>query len=78
MSVGRKKGYSPLIEISYDELGDWVGKKAKVVVSKNWLLGLGYSVEEDEGEESSHPKVVNTKENPIEDKPKIEYTLTHL
>jgi hypothetical protein len=78
MSVGRKKGYSPLIEISYDELGDWVGKKAKVVVSKNWLLGLGYLEEEDQEVESNHPKVVNTKENSIEDKPKIEYTLTHL
>jgi len=40
MSRGRPKGYSPYIEISYEELGDWVGRKTKVVVCKKWLDAL--------------------------------------
>ena len=37
MKRGRPKGYKPYIEISYAELGDWVGQKGKVQVSKKWL-----------------------------------------
>lgn len=37
MKRGRPKGYSPYISISYDELGDYVGRRTIVKVSKSWL-----------------------------------------
>ena len=40
MKRGRPKGYSPYIDITYDELGDWVGRKTVVKVSKAWLEDL--------------------------------------
>lgn len=73
MSRGRPKGYSPYIEISYEELGDWVGRKTKVVVCKKWLDSLT-------GEDYTSPtttepqaKVINLNK---EETPKIEYKIT--
>ena len=40
MKRGRPKGYSPYVEISYEDLADWVGRKAKVVVCKKCLESL--------------------------------------
>ncbi len=40
MKRGRPKGYSPYTDITYDELGDWVGRKTIVKVSKAWLEDL--------------------------------------
>ncbi len=40
MGKGRPKGYSPYVEISYEELGDWVGRKSMVKVSRAWLDAL--------------------------------------
>lgn len=40
MKKGRPKGYSPYVEMSYEELGDYVGKLALVKVSKAWLESL--------------------------------------
>ena len=40
MGKGRPKGYSPYVEISYEELGDWVGRKSMVKVSRAWLEAL--------------------------------------
>ena len=40
MKRGRPKGYSPYVDITYDELGDWVGRKTIVKVSKAWLEDL--------------------------------------
>ena len=40
MKRGRPKGYSPYIDITYDELGDWVGRKTIVKVSRAWLEDL--------------------------------------
>ena len=38
MTRGRPKGYSPYIEIRYEELADWVGRKTKKFLSlKNGL-----------------------------------------
>lgn len=74
MKRGRPKGYSPYIEIRYEELSNWVGKKTKVPVSKKWLQSL---IDDDsdcldelnlDNSESKHY------DNEI--KSKIEYTLT--
>lgn len=40
MKKGRPKGYSPYVEMSYEELGDYVGKLAIVKVSRAWLESL--------------------------------------
>ena len=73
MAKGRPKGYSPYIDITYEELGDWVGRKSLVKVSKAWL------------EEISNGGVPlpPLKENCIEDipppePPKIKYNLIDL
>tara|TARA_R110001592_G_scaffold130031_4_gene343018 strand:- start:3862 stop:4089 length:228 start_codon:yes stop_codon:yes gene_type:complete len=75
MKRGRPKGYKPYYEISYEELGQWVGKKAQVQVSKKWLdflMGEG-------NDEESLPSYTET--NPIQKKEelnKIEYTLSKI
>lgn len=80
MTKGRPKGYSPYYSISYEELSDWVGKKAHVVVCKKWLASLGYedpqeSVEDEYEAVSSIDQDQPTKVTEVE-QPKIEYTLT--
>ena len=40
MKKGRPKGDSPYIEITYEELGDYVGRKSIVKVSKTWLESM--------------------------------------
>ena len=40
MKKGRPKGYSPYVEMSYEELGDYVGRLAIVKVSRAWLDSL--------------------------------------
>lgn len=67
MKRGRPKGYSPYIEISYEELADWVGRKTKVPVSKKWLDSLM-------GTENVIDKPIEVSHNDVESK--IEYTLT--
>ena len=71
MKRGRPKGHSPYILIPYDELGDWVGRKSKVLVCRKWYNKI--SNNEDEVTEEAPPKVVTATEQPI-----IEYSLTHL
>lgn len=71
MNRGRPKGYTPYTEISYEELGDWVGRKTNVSVCKKWLESLGYQSESDQ---SDYGEVVKQDS----DTPKIEYTLTQL
>ena len=72
MTRGRPKGHSPYVEISYEELGDWVGRKSKVVVSKKWLDSITDNDYVSPVQEiKSSEVVVETK-----DIPKIEYTLT--
>jgi hypothetical protein len=75
MKRGRPKGYSPYIEIGYEELADWVGRKTKVPVPRKWLQALmGEEIEEEQ----------NTLDNSSDDdyrkevEQKIEYTLTQL
>ena len=67
-SKGRPKGYSPYVEISYEELGDWVGRKALVKVSKAWLEGMG-----------AYRECADTCDKPLtSQEPKIEFNLTDL
>tara|TARA_B100000085_G_C18356961_1_gene436663 strand:+ start:352 stop:582 length:231 start_codon:yes stop_codon:yes gene_type:complete len=71
MKRGRPKGYTPYIEIAYEELADWVGRKTKVPVSKKWLESLmGKNSEDfplDKTEKPCHADDIEAK---------IEYTLT--
>ncbi len=72
MSRGRPKGYSPYVEISYEELGDWVGRKSKVVVCKKWLDKIVDNDYISPISEDNSSEVV-----PIQEQDhKIEYTLT--
>ena len=71
MKRGRPKGYSPYVEISYEDLADWVGRKAKVVVCKKWLESLmGKEIQ-------INIEPNNTIEEEYEEAPKIEYEITH-
>ena len=66
MKRGRPKGYSPYTDITYDELGDWVGRKTVVKVSKAWLEDLTNQPT------PSRPAVAENKED------KIEFQITNL
>jgi len=72
MKRGRPKGYSPYINISYEELADWVGRKAQVPVSKKWLEALMVGSEE---QKYNVDKALEEIENNNSEE-KIEYTLT--
>ena len=71
MARGRPKGYTPYTEVTYAELGEWVGIKARVRVSRAWWESITG--------ESEHPSPIT--ENNVEEKeiePKIEYKLIDL
>lgn len=75
MKRGRPKGYKPYCEISYEELGEWVGKKTQVQVSKKWLeflMGEG-ETEQDSASREQDPPIQKKEESS-----NIEYTLTQL
>ena len=71
---GRPKGHSPYIEIRYEELSDWVGRKTKVPVSKKWLQALMGEDDEDKKMLDSSP----TQDYSEEIEQKIEYNLEYL
>jgi hypothetical protein len=71
MSRGRPKGYTPYTEVTYAELGEWVGMKARVRVSRAWWESIT-----GEPEPSSPIIEHNITEKEIE--PKIEYKLIDL
>ena len=69
MKRGRPKGYSPYIELTYEELADYVGRKSVVRVSKAWWDALtGASeptpkpTESSKSEEKIEFKLVNLNE----------------
>jgi len=69
MARGRPKGYSPYVDITYEELGDYVGRKSPIKVSKAWwdeLIG------------KSQPVKYTTKAEANSLEEKIEYKLTNL
>lgn len=69
MKRGRPKGYSPYVSISYEELGDYVGKRTIVKVSKSWL-------EEMQAQCEITDEIIEEIISPIEEK--IEYRITDL
>lgn len=75
MKRGRPKGYSPYVEIRYEDLADWVGRKTKVPVPRKWIQALmGEEIEEEQKNLDNSSNDDHTEE--VEQK--IEYTLTHL
>ena len=77
MAKGRPKGYSPYVDISYEELGDWVGRKSKVKVSRAWLEALmGSSAPITQAESRSVPSTSPPPLDATQDQPKIEFNLT--
>jgi hypothetical protein len=81
MRKGRPKGYSPYAEITYGELGDWLGRKSLVKVSKSWLEELtnhAISTEQVFDSPSTEQIVEQIVEEVKEEQPKIEFKLTNL
>ena len=74
---GRKKGYCPYVDITYESLGDYLGRKGFVRVSRSWLEDLGYQISE--ANEIVVPQIILTEKesNKVEEESKIEYKLTH-
>ena len=68
----RKKGYSPYVDIPYESLGDYIGRKGLVRVSKSWLESLGYEIKQFNEIITNEPLIEEIKEEE-----KIEYKLTH-
>jgi len=72
MKRGRPKGYTPYINIKYEDLADWVGRKTKIPVSRKWLeVIMGEELQEEYDLDSTDEPCHH---NTIEEK--IEYTLT--
>lgn len=68
---GRPKGISSYIEMTYEELGDYVGKKAVVRVSRKWFdffqgeadaSSLSTSIDNEE-DEAKYPPIAHTVTN---------------
>ena len=69
MSKGRPKAYE---SITYEELGDYVGKKGVVKVSKPWLDSIMGEITPPKAQEAPS-KLLPPEPDPP---PSIEYTLT--
>ena len=69
MKKGRPKGYSPYVELTYEELGDYVGRLALVKVSRAWLESLT---------KETLPIYEPKESPPPRQEEKIEYKLTDL
>lgn len=80
MGKGRPKGYSPYTDISYEELGDWVGRKTRVKVSRAWLDDLRGSPDPSKAitteKHRSIEEILCPSTEPEEIQPKIEFNLT--
>ena len=72
MKRGRPKGYSPYVSISYEELGDYVGRRTIVKVSKSWLEEMQSQCEVNNFTDEMIEEIVSNKEE------KIEYRITDL
>ena len=67
---GRKKGSTCFVDLTYEELGEYVGRRGVVKVSKVWLESLGC--------DGSMPIPVKSSLTPAQDESKIQFTLTDL
>lgn len=72
---GRPKGYKPFIDITYEELGQWVGPKAIVKVNTKWLDFLKGNLDLDTKSEESYSRETIVDTDDII--PPIEYNLTN-
>jgi len=80
MKRGRPKGYSPYVEIAYEDLADYVGKKTLVKVCKSWIEDLVKQTQS-----TSNTLNINTSEIPMteiieqseQEQPKIEFNITN-
>ena len=72
MKRGRPKGYSPYVSISYEELGDYVGRRTIVKVSKSWLEEMQSQCELNNFTDEFIEEIISNKEE------KIEYRITDL
>ena len=73
---GRKKGYCPYVSIPYESLGDYLGKKGIVKVSRAWLEELGYIINEEQ-QITINEITLEEKQSNKQEEEKIEYKLTH-
>ena len=71
MKRGRPKGYSPYISLTYEELGDYVGRKSIVKVGKAWWDSL-----RNEATSTSERQKDVSRQKEVEEK--IEYSLVNL
>jgi len=71
VSRGRPKGYKPYLDISYGDLGDWIGVKGRVRVSRAWWESIT-------GESEPNSPIVEDSVQEKEVEPKIEYKLIDL
>ena len=80
MSRGRPKGYSPYIDITYEELGDYLGRKSFVKVGKAWLEEILARSESTDARytEKVTEKVIEQVDKIVEDTDRIEYNITQL
>ena len=84
MKRGRPKGYSPYINIPYEDLADFVGRKTLVKVGRTWLEELIKQTNSDQPDaideaeadkqRASESKKILAREKT--EQPKIEYELT--
>lgn len=75
MSRGRPKQF---IDISYGELGEWIGVKGRVKVSKAWFEHICPPDHIGDEEYHNEPEVeLEEAQEPQESEHKIEYTLTN-
>lgn len=77
MKRGRPKGYSPYIEISYEELADYVGRKTPVKVCKNWIEDLVRQANSTTKISSVNVLTEDSVQESAQDLPKIEFELTN-
>jgi hypothetical protein len=68
---GRPKGVSSYVELTYEELGDYVGKKAVVRVSRKW-----FDFFQGEANASPPPTSINSEEGEAK-YPPIAHTVTN-
>ena len=80
MKRGRPKGYSPYVEISYEDLADYVGRKTLIKVCKTWIEDPAEQAHSSNNlfslSKQSHAEDVH-EEEANQEQPKIEYAITN-
>lgn len=74
MKRGRPKGYSPYVDITYEDLGNYIGAKGVVKVSRAWVE----SIEEANSKAYSIEELINKPQHKVVEQEKIEFKLIDL